>query len=99
MFCFLFFPQFGRENLNYIINILYKNSNIDTYALSGSHQQENVTKQDYKSIKTLANEHGIVISTADKKLGFIINHTQWYANEYQRQLADKDVYHKKHILA
>ena len=30
-----------------------------------------------------------------KNLGFSINHTQWYINEYQRQLADTGVYHKK----
>ena len=43
----------------------------------------------------MANNHDIVINTADKNLGFSINHTQWYINEYQRQLADTGVYHKK----
>ena len=34
----------------------------------------------------------MIINTADKNLGFSINHTAWYLQEYERQLSDKDVY-------
>ena len=47
------------------------------------------------NIKQLAKDNDILINIADKNLGFCINHTEWYMNEYQRQLAEKEIYEEK----
>ena len=45
-----------------------------------------------KGLSELANNQDIIVNTADKNLGLVINNTSWYVNELNRQLADKLVY-------
>ena len=46
----------------------------------------------FKGLSELANNQNIIVNTADKNLGLLINNISWYVNELNRKLADKQVY-------
>ena len=45
-----------------------------------------------RGLSELANNQNIIVNTADKILGLVINTISWYVHELNRQLADKQVY-------
>ena len=48
--------------------------------------------EDLEYINRISNDANIIINTADKNLGFSINHISWYVQEYKRQLSDNEIY-------
>ena len=52
----------------------------------------NLQPKDLELINSIAKNPNIIINTADKNLGFTINHIEWYEQEYQRQLSDYEIY-------
>jgi len=56
------------------------------------HELQNVQYTTLDQISALANDDKIIINVADKNLGFCINSTRWYSQEYDRQLSNALVY-------
>lgn len=85
-------PNFTGNKLMYMIDILEKVDTLKDYQLRYRNSCSNMTQSEFNIIRKLAEDNDIIINTADKNLGFSINHVQWYTNEYKRQLSDKQVY-------
>ena len=57
-------------------------------------KKKNLTKEEYKAIKSLKNNKGIIIKPADKGSAIVILDKESYINEGQRQLNDTKLYEK-----
>ena len=55
-------------------------------------RKKNLTKEEYKSIKSLRNNSHIIIKPADKGSAIIILDKQYYINEGERQLHNNHFY-------
>ena len=86
-------PNIKGDNLHYMLDILESLPRVYS-EVHFDHDNDNLLFNDLKLINTVANMPDIIINTADKNLGFTINHLDWYIQEYKRQLSDNDVYEK-----
>ena len=84
-------PNVTSHTLQYILDVLEKNSDI-SIPNEEEPSYSNISVEEVNLIKDLAKNNDIVINTADKNLGFSINHIKWYCDEYNRQLSDGNVY-------
>ena len=57
-------------------------------------RKKNLTKEEYKAIKSLKNNRNIIIKPADKGSAVVILDREYYINEGQRQLNDTKFYEK-----
>ena len=57
-------------------------------------RKKNLTKEEYKAIKSLKNNRNIIIKPADKGSAVVILDKEYYINEGQRQLNDTKFYEK-----
>ena len=88
-------PNMKPQHLEYIMNILNKLQNVNKSMDSIQDKSlSNTSEADLVKIDSIADSNDIIVNIADKNLGFSVNHIEWYINEYNRQLSDKDVYEK-----
>ena len=85
-------PKFNGNNLQYMLDILDRLTLKDDYRNFDSTGISNMQPQDLEYINRISNDPNIIINTADKILGFSINHINWYVQEYKRQLSDNEIY-------
>ena len=84
-------PNVTSHTLQYILDVLEKSSDI-SIPNEEEPSYSNISVEEVNLIKDLAKNNDIVINTADKNIGFSINHIKWYCDEYNRQLSDGNVY-------
>lgn len=87
-------PNINTSNLSYVLDVLDKRERF--YTVNTEHPNNNNNNytqlQHIKRIHNLAKRPDIIVNVADKNLGFCINSTKWYVQEYDRQLSDNNVY-------